>query len=124
MKIPYWNTTLTLYSKSIGADSRVEWESAVITDCFWRRRALRERNSGAEFALNGFVCRIPGDGVNVNIGDILVSGHITEQIDEYTAGMRSADLIQRYKGRCMTVSAVHYNAGPIMGMKHLYAEGN
>lgn len=124
MRIPYWDTTLTLYSRNIGADNRVEWESTVIADCFWRRKALRERNSGAEFALNGFICRIPGDAVSVNIGDIIVSGHITDQIDEYTAGMRSADLIQRYQGRCMTVSEVHYNAAPFAALKHFYAEGS
>lgn len=122
--IPYWNETLTVFSKRIAENGEVSWISKMYAGCFWRRKALRERSAGAEFALNGFVCRIPGITEGVNIGDIVVRGEVHDTIDEYAEDQRSIDLLKRYAGKCMTVSNVHENSGPVSSMNHLYAEGS
>ena len=124
MKIPYWTDTVTVFSKTTAENGRVNWISEVYSNCFWKSRALRERSGGAEFSLNGYVCRIPGIIDGVNIGDIIVYGAVNDAIDEYSTGKRSSDLIQKYTGRCMTVSAVRFNKGPVPSLNHLYTEGS
>jgi hypothetical protein len=59
----------------------------------------------------------------VQIGDIIVCGTVKDEIDEYAAGKRSADLMEKYTGRIMQVSDLHYNQRGIPFPDHLYAGG-
>jgi hypothetical protein len=69
------------------------------------------------------VCRIPAPCPDVQTGDIVVFLPVTDAGDEYTAGKRSTDLMEKYSGNCMTVRGVHYNNVLPIGCPHIYAEG-
>ena len=81
------------------------------------------RMDGTEFKTASIICRILDLSSGVKIGDIIVHGNVRDEIEEYTAGKRSTDLLQKYAGKSMLVADVHENVrrGPIPA--HIYAGG-
>lgn len=123
MKIPYWSETITLYHRSEAANGAVSWKRSVHSGCFWQQRAMRERTEGAEFRPAGIVCRLPAPHPDVQIGDIIIRGSVSAEIDEYASGKRSTDLLKRYAGESMIVAELHRNMRGLAGTDHLYAGG-
>lgn len=123
MRIPYWDATITLYQRQADENGAVSWKRSVFKNCFWQRKAIRDRTNGAEFGMLSAVCRMPAPYPEVRIGDIIVCGSVEDEIDEYTSGRRSTDLLDKYAGNSMLVSDVHHNVRKITGMDHLYAGG-
>ena len=58
-------------------------------------------------------------------GDIVVRGEVSDEIDEYTSGKRSTDLLNKYKqfGECFVIDRVSDNTGVGRGQKHYFIEG-
>ena len=58
-------------------------------------------------------------------GDIIVKGIITDNIDEYTKGQRSSDLINKYKDLrgCIQIEDVALNVGVGRNNEHYYVRG-
>ena len=123
MKIPYWDSTITLYRKQTAGNGEVTWSRSVHHGCFWKRTVIRDRQNGAEFKIADTVCRIPAPYPDVRIGDIIIHGSVTDAINEYVSGARSVDLLKKYAGLSMLVSDVHQNPRKILGIDHLYAGG-
>lgn len=123
MKIPYWNDVITLYRREEAQDGSVSWERSMHSGCFFQQRTMRERINGAELQPVHIVCRIPAPFPDVRVGDIIIRGEINDEIDEYAAGKRSADLLKRYAGEAMLVGEVHRNARGLPFPDHLYAGG-
>ena len=122
--IPFWDANITVYRRTIEHDGHVVWGRTAYTNCFWKRKAVRDRTSGAEHAQNVYICRVPDISANIEIGDIIVLGAISVEIDEYTSGMRSTDILKRFAGACMTVAEVSHNTGPAPNMAHLRVGGS
>ena len=121
--IPYWNSEITLYSKQTASNGVVSWKISHHKNCFWQKKAMRERSDGAEFKPISVVCRIPNPFPEVRIGDIIVCGKVSDVIDEYVSGKRSSDLLRKYAGNAVLVSDVHENRRGMPGLDHLYAGG-
>ena len=58
-------------------------------------------------------------------GDIIIAGEVDFEIDEYTKGKRSSDLIAEYQSwpGCFTVETVSINVGGGRGNEHYSARG-
>lgn len=123
MKIPYWADSITIYNRTEDAGGRVRWTRRHHNGCFWQQRAMRERIDGAQFSPARIICRLPAPFPNVHIGDIIVRGIVKDDIDEYAAGRRSADLLKKYAGESMIAAEVHRNMRGLPGTDHLYVGG-
>ena len=121
--IPYWNTEITLYSRSVSAKGEVSWRASYHRKCFWQKKTMRERIDGAEFKPASIVCRIPQPFPEVNVGDIIICGRVNDVINEYATGKRSTDILKKHAGNAMLVSDVHINRRGFAGLDHLYAGG-
>ena len=58
-------------------------------------------------------------------GDIIVRDEVDDEIDEYTAGTRSTDLLKKYKSLqgCMEIRVWTNNTGGGRGNEHYFASG-
>ena len=121
--MPYWNEVITLFQKNTAPDGTVRWNKSTLEGCFWKNKQNRSRSDGAEFKLTSTVCRIPTPCPAVKIGDILVRGAVSDEIDEYAAGRRSTDLMAKYAGKCFLVGEARDNSAGKPGIKHIYAAG-
>lgn len=119
---PWWDKTITIYNKYIDPTTqRISWYRTVVHNCFWK--AENDMFSMGRYGVSvigvltetkAIICRIPKDKRFVEKrtwetlsdktnrftlanGDIIVLGEVTEEIDDYTPGKRSTDLIAKYK---------------------------
>lgn len=91
---------------------------------------------------NTIICRIPQDkrflekgawreladkttGFTLSSGDIIILGRVEEDIDEYTPGKRSTDLIARYKeyDACLEVDTYINNVQTGVNLEHYRVVG-
>lgn len=66
-----------------------------------------------------------GDYFTLAPGDIIVKGESDEEIDEYTSGHRSSDLLSKYHDyqACMEITEYANNSGIGRNNKHYLARG-
>lgn len=113
----WWNSTITVYNRyEDPTTQQISWYRTVLTDCFWVVSAHNTfmTNSRTQVYDNSILCRIPKQSnylsayywkqlpdkttnFTLQIGDIVVNGDVNDDIDEYTKGSRSSDLIEKYK---------------------------
>ena len=141
----WWDTTITIYNKYEDKLTRVvKWFSHTVSNCFWKY--VGNKVTVADVTINSeqVTCRIPKDASYVEPfqwlelteeekqsyftiapGDIIVKGEVTDEIDEYTQGYRSTDLIKKYKAMqgCMLVSRVAVDTGVGRCCEHYYVTG-
>ena len=65
------------------------------------------------------------DYFTLGIGDIIIKGYVSDDIDEYTSGMRSSDFISKYKKLqgCMVIGDYRDNTGDKRGTEHYWVKG-
>lgn len=140
----WWNTTITLFNKFTGDDKKVVWYPRIIEGCFYNHKLEKITVGRTTIEANVSVCRIRvdddfvGKGVwnelpdaskreqfTLGVGDIIVAGEVDFEIDEYTNGKRSSDLIKKYSEwpGCFTVETVNINVGGGRGNEHYHARG-
>lgn len=126
----WWNQTITVYNKYEDAQGKVSWYRTVIPNCFWKYTGEKLIVNGSLIETNVTVCRIPKDErflerylweelgeegfkdyFTLSIGDFIIKGEVTDNIDEYTPGLRSSDFISKYKRLqgCTIISRVAVN---------------
>lgn len=141
----WWETTVTIYNKFIDAQTNlVTWYRHVITDCFWQLSGQTVQIGEVTLDSKSVVCRIPKDDrflekqdwikipndqmenyFTIGQGDIIVKGICEEEIDEYTKGHRSTDLLGRYRNyqACMEISEYSNNTGRGRNNEHYLTRG-
>lgn len=141
----WWETTITIYNKFVDTQTDVvSWYRTVLTDCFWQLTGTAIKVGETVLDSKSVVCRIPKDDAflekqdwiklpndqmanyfTVAQGDIIVKGVCTEEIDEYTKGHRSSDLLGRYREyqACMEIQEYSNNTGLGRNNEHYLARG-
>lgn len=142
---PWWNTTITLYSKYMDSQTGViQWFRHVISGCFWQDVGFKSTINQTVLETNAIVCRIPEQGnflskaewvqlpndqlgnyLSISVGDILIPAEVDDEIDEYTSGKRANDLIAKYKelDGCMVADRVSINVGGGRNNPHYNVRG-
>jgi len=141
----WWETTVTIYNKVIDAQTDiVRWYKNVVEDCFWQLSGTEVRVGETILDSKIIVCRIPkddrflekqewvklpndemGDYFTLAQGDIIVKGECEFEIDEYTKGHRSTDLLGMYREyqACMEITEYANDTGKGRNNEHYLARG-
>lgn len=141
----WWDDTVTLYNKYIEPKTKqVTWYRHVIENCFYKHTLEKVTVGKTTIDANSSICRIRvsddfidkkswmelDDNERQNLftlsaGDIIVADETDFEIDEYTQGQRSSDLIKENKEwpGCFTVETVNINVGGGRGNEHYHARG-
>lgn len=141
----WWNTTITVFNKYTDpVTEKVSWFKYTIQGCFWKYVGDKVTVGNTVLETNNIICRIPenpaylenyqwvalpndqmSDYFTLSQGDIIIKGVVDENIDEYTKGSRSTDIIAKYKGLqgCMEVETWAINVGGGRNNPHYYVKG-
>lgn len=141
----WWNTPVTIYNRAEDTQTNVvTWYKHQVDGAFWKY--IKDKVTIGESVLetNKIICRIRKDAnyldkvdwialpndkkssyFTLGQKDIIVKGLVDDEIDEYTKGHRSTDIIKKYKALqgCMEVDTVANNTGGGRGQEHYLAEG-
>lgn len=141
----WWSDTVTVYNKFEDPQTKIiRWFRTVIPGCFWSYAYIQGTAGQSVVRTNQVICRIPkaknflpfADWRNIEndrmskyftlrTGDIIFNGIVDEEIDEYTKGKRSTDIIQKYKDiyGCVTIQTLTINVGPGRVLEHYHVRG-
>lgn len=111
----FWNKTITLYNKSEDDQTGIKWYRHKLENCFFKSTRNVSEGGGVQRATTDTVIRIPKQNnflapfewvglsdrdkanyLTLQEGDLIILGDVHEDIDEYTTGQRSSDLIAKY----------------------------
>ena len=139
----WWDDTVTLYNKYIEpGTSRVTWYRHVISGCFYKHTVEKLTVGKTVLNTDATVCRFrvsenyldrnawlasdaKADKFTFGPGDIVVAGETDFEIDEYTSGHRSSDLVKanrEYPG-CFTIDTINIDVGGGRGNEHYHVRG-
>lgn len=141
----WWDTTLTIYNKFEDPNTRVvSWYRTVIKGAFWKYIGDKITVGKTVLETQDTICRIrksdkflerhkwlniPNDKMSryftLGVGDIIVKGEVSDTINEYEAGSRSNDLLNKYKALqgCIKIDEVAINTGVGRCDEHYYVRG-
>lgn len=141
----WWDTTITIYNRYENPQTQVvRWYRHVLSNCFWKYTGDKIKIGEVVLETNNSICRIPknslflekylweqkpndemGNFFTLGVGDIIVKGEVTDDIDEYTAGRRSSDFMSNYKALqgCMKIEEVAINTGAGRNNEHYFVKG-
>ena len=141
----WWNTTITIYNQYTDTQTDVvSWFRHTVSGCFWKYTGDKVNIGETVLETNNIICRVPeqpdfleryeweqltNDSMSgyftLSPGDIIIKGNVEDEIDEYTKGHRSTDLIEKYKRLqgCMEVQEVAINVGGGRNNPHYYVKG-
>ena len=126
----WWDYTITIYNKYLDEETRVvTWYSKSIDNCFWKQTEnLDNIGDGTILKTSYIICRIPQndnfktestwktlikegieDYFTLQQDDIIVLGSVSDVINEYQAGQRSTDLLNKYQGESLIVDSYAIN---------------
>ncbi len=138
----FWNKTITLYNKREEAETGlIKWYRHTIDNCFYKTTNNTVNVGNAQLKTDDNVIRIPIQEnyvaphewnalsdeemrrhITLQGGDLIVLGNVTEEIDEYTTGKRSSDLIAKYK-TLGTVFINSVNVNDFLPGAHYFVRG-
>lgn len=134
---PFWDKTLTIYTKIYdSANKKTSWYRYMCDNCFY---GLKDVNvlKGTDIAReNIHIARIPYNEsymsyrdwcsctqkekhLSITIGSIIVYGSVLDVISDNSSGN---DLIKKYSDKCFKVSIFKEN--DTFAIKHYYAGGD
>lgn len=141
----WWSTTLTIFNKYTDPiTDMVFWYKTVVNGAFWKYVGEKLIIGKTVLETNSTLCRIrkdsrfvekymwvqlPNDEMSdyftLGKGDIIVKGEVDDDIDEYSSGKRSTDLINKYKELqgCMTIEEVSINTEDNRCNEHYLVKG-
>ena len=141
----WWNSDITIYNKYINPlTDLITWYKTQISGAFWKNISNRVILGNTTLETNSLICRIrkdehflpkqewnqlPNDEMNdyftLAEGDIVIKGFVDDNIDEYTQGNRSNDLINKYKslGECIVINEISLNDDDTRGLMHYSIKG-
>lgn len=141
----WWDSPITIFNKHTDPITQiVTWYRHTINYAFWQYVRDKATIGDTVLETNKTVCRIreneafrekyiwvnlpsseKSDYFTLGQGDIIVKGIVEDEIDEYTKGHRSSDLIDKYKELqgCFEIESVAVNVGTGRGLPHYRAQG-
>lgn len=140
----WWDTTITVFNKYEDPQTQVvRWFSHTVDRCFWKYTGDKIKVGDTILESNSTICRIPKQDnflerfewekqpndkmeqyLTLGVGDIVIKGAVDDEVDEYTSGKRSADLIKKYKSLgCIEIESVSLNVGPGRCDEHYHIRG-
>lgn len=141
----WWDSTITVFNKFVDPITNiVRWYKTVLLNCFWKRTVEKMTVGNTIIETDTVICRIPenanfrlkydwlkipNDQMNnyftLGIGDIIINGSIDDDINEYTSGSRSTDILQKYADLgVMTIESVRINTkSGVVFNRHYLAKG-
>ena len=141
----WWDTTVTIYNKYTDPQTKItRWFSHVVTGTFWKYVGEKVTIGNTVLETNTIICRIRKDSTfrekyewlqlpndemqdyfTLGKGDIIIKGEVEDNVDEYTSGSRSTDLIAKYKALqgCMSIEEYAINTGPGRVNEHYLVKG-
>ena len=140
----WWSSTITLYNRVSDSSGIIRWYRHVIPDCFYSQvlDTLSKNNAVLDSYVSICRIRVSDDYVGkrayidmaendreshftLSSGDIIVAEEIDFEIDEYTKGSRSSDLLKEYREDpgCFIVAQASNNTGTGRGNAHYVARG-
>lgn len=140
----WWDVPVTIYNKYSDPTTRiVRWTKTTLPNCFWKNVGSKVMIGETVLDTTSITCRIPEDPrfleaykwlqipndqkaeyFTLQQDDILIRGDIQDEIDEYTAGQRSTDIIAKYKSNgCITVKDVSIDTMTGMLYPHYHVRG-
>ena len=141
----WWETTLTIYNRYEDPQTQIiSWYKTVVEDCFWQYTGDKVTIGETVLDTNNIICRIPesdkflekylwidipndqmSNYFTLGVGDIIVKGNCSFEINEYRSGMRSTDLIAKYKDLqgCMEIERISVNVGRGRNNPHYFVKG-
>lgn len=137
-----WNKTITIYNKHEDKQTGlIKWYRHIIHDCFFKTTNSRINVGSVSISSDDTIVRIPAQEcyippfdwnnlpndikrqyLTINKGDLIFLDAVSEDIDEYTPGKRSSDLIEKYNLLgSITVNSININDfGPLA---HYFVRG-
>lgn len=141
----WWDTTITIYNKFEDPQTQViKWFKHTVENCFLKYVGDKVKINQTVLETNNVICRIPQDEqflekyewiqlpndkmeqyFTLGTGDIIIKGDVDDIINEYQAGHRSTDLVNKYKQLqgCLEVQEVAINIGIGRNNPHYYVKG-
>jgi len=141
----WWNVTVTVFNRyEDPLTNLITWYKHIVNGCFWKYTGNKVTINETVLETNDIICRIRKDDtflenyqwVNVpadekpnyftlSKGDIIVKGEVDDNINEYSVGTHSSDVIKKYKNLqgCMTVSEFTINTDGGRCNEHYYIKG-
>lgn len=142
----WWEDTITVYNKYTDPQTQVvTWYRKVLTNCFWKYEHQKLTVGETVLETNRTICRIPqndqfleryqweqlfndtmADYFTLSQGDIVIKGEVEDEVDEYSKGHRSTDLLAKYKALqgCIEIETVSINTKTGTNNKHYLVSGN
>lgn len=138
----FWNKTITLYNKFEDIQTGVvTWNRHVLYNCFVKRTNSKINAGNVQLQTDNTIIRIPElsnfvlpyewqnlpndrmkETITLQAGDLIILGDVSDDIDEYTGGQRSTDIIAKYSVLgSVFVSSVNINAD--LPNKHYLVKG-
>ena len=126
----FWNKTITLYNKYEDEQTGfIKWHRHKLEHCFFKVTNNKITVGGVQLQTDENIIRIPaqkdyltpylwlqlpndkkGDKMTLRGGDLIFLGDITDEIDEYTQGKRSSDIISKYSALgSVVINSVNIN---------------
>jgi len=141
----WWNETITIYNKYTDPVSKlITWHRHVVVGAFWKNIGEKINIGNVVIETDTIICRIrkdeeflpkhewknlPNDEMEdfytLGRGDIIIRGRVEDEVDEYTKGYKSTDLVNKYKDLqgCMTIDKVTINTEGGRGNEHYLVKG-
>lgn len=112
-----WDKIITLYNRYEDEQTGIiKWYRHKLNKCFYKRTNNKVRVGDVQLQSDDTIIRIPaqsgylppfawnnlpndrkGNQITLQSGDLIFLGDVSDEIDEYTSGKRSSDLITKYK---------------------------
>lgn len=126
----FWNKTITLYNKHEDElTGLISWYRHSLDNCFYKATNNTVNVGGVQLQTDDNIIRIPenpkylppykwlqlpndekSQAFTLKSGDLVFLGDVSEEIDEYTPGKRSTDIIQKYSVMgCVHINSVNIN---------------
>ena len=138
----WWDSAITLYNQYTDPLTQVVTSYRTVIGqnepklgCFWNTaissssiicRIPKQENYLDRFSWANLTNDVMADYFTLGRGDILIKGIVEDEIDEYSKGHRSSDLLIKYKNmlECMQIEEFTVNVGPGRVNEHYYVRGN
>lgn len=142
-KYPFWwDKTVTIYNKIEDGSGRVSWQPATLTGCFWRYVNNVTYVNNVRMEVKQVICRVPKKDNYLSLedwlstaektgyftlrnGDIVILGEVSDEVDEYTKGKHSTDLLKKYNdvNRAFRIETFVDDTGDGLCAEHYHLKG-
>lgn len=141
----WWDETVTVYNKYTDPLTKlITWHRHVVVGAFWKNIGNKVTIDTTVIETDTIICRmridelflpkhewinLPNDEMDeyftLGKGDIIIRDRVEDEVNEYSVGHKSTDLVNKYKDLqgCMTIDKVTINVGGGRGNEHYLVKG-